>query len=117
MIQHMVKRLAIARDAQILHPGKIRFTPLAWLVDLREIHFLTGAMQGSSNFDLSLKYSQLPILVLTGSFALESFKECFGFETWVGLEKILDPMPIVFIKWVLPSSPGMKGFALAVELA
>ena len=98
----MVKRLAIDRDAQILHPGKIRFTPLAWLVDLREIHFLTGAMQGSSNFDLSLKYSQLPILVLTGSFALE---------------KILDPMPIVFIKWVLPSSPGMKGFALAVELA
>jgi hypothetical protein len=112
----MVKRLAIDRYGQILHPGKIRFTPLARLVDLREIHFLTGAMQSSPHSDPPLKRPQLPILVFAGSFTLEGFEQCFGFETWVSLEKILDPMPIVFIEWVLPGFPGMKGFALTGEL-
>ena len=81
------------------------------------IHHITGAVQGPPYSDLPLKRPQLPILVFTGSFTLESFKQCFGFETWVDLEKILDPMPIVFIEGILSGSPGVKGVALAGELA
>jgi hypothetical protein len=109
----MVKRLAIDGYAKMLHSGKIRFTPLARFVYLREIHFLTGAMQSPPQSDPSLKSPQLPILVFAGFFTLEGFEKCLSFETWVGPEKILDPMPVILIEWVLSSSPGMKDFALA----
>jgi hypothetical protein len=42
-------------------------------------------------------------------FPLEGFEECLSLNAVIILEYLLDPMPIVFCKWVRAGSPVMDG--------